>query len=93
MSFAKWKATNKVMDAYIPDGYKAMAYRVSEAAYKSGERAGKKTLPAVVSNEYASELCRQIAIKRRAYASEVEHKADIYRSEGAEECADALSQA
>ena len=90
MSFAKWKARNKVMDACIPDGYKAMAYRVSEAAYKAVERAGMKKYPKPDGLELAALLCHAIGAKRRAYASEVEHKADLYRAEGAEECAEAL---
>ena len=42
MSFAEWKKNNKVMAQYIPDGYRAMAYLVAQAAYKAGERQGRK---------------------------------------------------
>ncbi len=42
MSFAGWKKKNKVMVQYIPDGYRAMAYLVAQAAYKAGERQGRK---------------------------------------------------
>lgn len=41
-TFAEWKKTNKVMDKCIPDGYQAMAYVVAQAAYKAGERQGRK---------------------------------------------------
>lgn len=40
-TFAEWKKSNKVMDKCIPDGYKAMAYLVANAAYKAGLREGR----------------------------------------------------
>lgn len=43
MSFSDWKQRNTVMADNIPNGYRAMAYVVAQAAYKAGERAGLKT--------------------------------------------------
>ena len=60
MSFAGWKKKNKVMVQYIPDGYRAMAYLVAQAAYKAGERQGRKD-----EREFNNELAKR-AIELRA---------------------------
>lgn len=61
MSFADWKKSNKVMDKYIPDGYKAMAYVVAQAAYKAGERQGRKDVHDIALN--ATDLRRLIEMR------------------------------
>ena len=102
MSFAEWKKRSR-FDQLMRNS--EVAEQLAHAAFKAGERSGIKKQSIVTQDTNmgsvgyfygigkASERCRQIAIKRRSYACEVEHKADIYRAEGAEECADALSQA
>ena len=90
MSFAEWKKNSKKYN----DGPEFREKSdLCEAAYKAGERAGMKKYPKPDGLKLAARLCHAIGAKRRAYATEVEHKADIYRAEGAEECADALTQA
>lgn len=64
MSFADWKKNNKVMDKYIPDGYKAMAYVVAHSAYKAGERQGRKDVRDIALS--AMELRKLIEASRKS---------------------------
>ena len=41
MAFADWKKRTKSF-SLLPEGYRAMAERVAQAAYKAGERDGRK---------------------------------------------------
>jgi hypothetical protein len=56
MSFAKWKERSNLMDRYLPFGYHAMAYRVAQAAYKSGQRDGRKQVEVEIVDAVDREL-------------------------------------
>jgi len=42
MAFADWKKRTTAFERYLPAGYRAMAELVAQAAYKAGERDGRK---------------------------------------------------
>ena len=82
MSFSDWRDTTRIL---ISNYYsRNQVIRICEAAYKAGQRDGmKKNLGA---NREAATICKEIAERRRSYAT----KADKYRAEGAEECMEEL---
>lgn len=47
MAFADWKKRTTAFERYLPRGYHAMAELVAHAAYKAGERDGRKQAEAV----------------------------------------------
>ena len=57
MSFKTWRTHTNVFD-YLPTGYHAMANLVAQAAYKAGERKGRKDAEAIAKN--AIELREQL---------------------------------
>lgn len=54
MAFADWKKRTTAFERYLPRGYHAMAELVAHAAYKAGERDGRKQ--AEVASEQAIKL-------------------------------------
>ena len=47
MAFSDWKKRTTAFERYLPRGYHAMAELVAHAAYKAGERDGRKQAEAV----------------------------------------------
>lgn len=41
-TFAEWKKNNKVTDSTFHRAYHEQVYRIAHAAYKAGERQGRK---------------------------------------------------
>lgn len=50
MSFADWKKRQKVISKYLPEGYHAMAELIAKAAFKAGEREGRRQVEALLPN-------------------------------------------
>lgn len=82
MSFVDWKNKSIAYNKY--NRYGGFLSDVCEAAYKAGQRDGMKKNPC--ANREAATICKEIAERRRSYAT----KADKYRAEGAEECMEEL---
>ena len=60
MSFSTWSKKTKCFEKYMASGYRAMAMKIAEIAYKAGERDGRKT----------AEMWAKKAIEFRGYLKE-----------------------
>jgi len=96
MSFSTWKNNSKLYAAITARmrEHKKAVDRLCEAAYKAGQRDGisrgmEKCLIPVKSLPDPVSVCQDIAARREA-ESELWGDFDLYRSQGARECAEAL---
>lgn len=48
MAFADWKKRTKIF-SLLPEGYRAMGERIAQAAYKAGERDGRKQVEQIAA--------------------------------------------
>jgi len=88
MTFADWKKHTKSF-RLLPEGYRAMAERVAQAAYKAGERAGRKQVEQIAAQ--SAELAVMVEREACAKVCDVRYIGDNNREDmEARRCAAAI---